>query len=84
PEYGKLLYEPARLILNELEATEEKIFAEDILLDSELKISVPNSFGIKYLCIIFSKFAIDYPIYKLNLNLSDSYINIIDEDFDLV
>ncbi|ABK90163.1 LysR family transcriptional regulator [Francisella tularensis subsp. novicida] len=83
-EYGKLLYEKASLILNELEATEEKIFAEDILIDSELKISAPNSFGIKYLCNIFSKFAIDYPKYKLNINLSDSYINIIDEDFDLV
>ncbi|MBK2357466.1 LysR family transcriptional regulator [Francisella hispaniensis] len=83
-EYGKLLYEKVSLILNELEATEEKIFAEDILIDIELKISAPNSFGTKYLCSIFSKFAIDYPKYKLNINLSDSYVNIIDEDFDLV
>ncbi|MDE4940755.1 LysR family transcriptional regulator, partial [Francisella tularensis subsp. holarctica] len=59
-EYGKLLYEKAILILKELEATEEKIIAEDILIDSELKNSVPNSFGIKYICKIFSKFAIDY------------------------
>lgn len=49
----------------------------------KIRISAPMSLGLKILSEVLSRFASVHPQIRIALNLSDSFIDILEEDFDL-
>lgn len=82
-EFGKLYYERCLIILSEVKATKnlaQQFHEEPCGL---LKISAPMSFGNFSLVPFISHFMKQYPRIEIELNLTDRYINLAKESFDV-
>ena len=64
------------------EAAEETREAQGIT-SGRIRISAPVSLGLKVLPAILSQFAALYPDTHVALSLSDSFVDIVEEDYDL-
>lgn len=64
------------------EAAEETREAQGIT-SGRIRISAPISLGLKVLPAVLSQFAALYPDTRVALGLSDSFVDIVDEDYDL-
>ncbi len=54
------------------------------LISGPIRISAPMSLGIKVLPPILSQFKASYPRAEIALILSDGFVNVVEDDFDLV
>ncbi|WP_415183209.1 LysR family transcriptional regulator [Phaeovulum sp.] len=64
------------------EAANETREAQDII-SGRLRISAPLSLGVKILPAVLSQFAALHPQTDLDVSLSDGFVDIVEEDFDL-
>jgi DNA-binding transcriptional LysR family regulator len=74
----------ANSIFEQWDILEEGLIDANKLPKGKLKISVPVSWGIKVFGKIVSSFSDIYPDINLNIQLDDTYSNLLKDDFDFV
>lgn len=82
-EAGKNYYRQALLILDEVEALNAQIRCEHHTLGGEMKISVPLSFGLLHFAPLLDQFARQHPELKVSVDLSDRYIDLVEQGVEL-
>jgi DNA-binding transcriptional LysR family regulator len=80
---GRLYLERAKPILADLSRAEEAVRQQHDTLKGEIRISAPLSFGLRFLPDAISQFRILYPQVKLKLDLTDRFVDVMSEDFDM-
>ncbi|MFQ0973465.1 LysR family transcriptional regulator [Gilliamella sp. B2717] len=82
--FGKQYYQRCLLILAEIKET--KILAQQFIEEPKgrLRISAPVSYGHYNLIPVISRFMKRYPKLNIDIQLSDRYVDIVKEDYDIV
>lgn len=80
---GVTYLEKSREILDLVEAAETGLDAERLMPRGTLRISLPLSFGQRYLAPLLLEFSGRYPEVALNMDFTDRRTNLIEEGFDL-
>ncbi len=83
-EEGAIYYEQAARALEDLKEAENQINELKSRPRGPLKVSLPQSLGIKYFSDAIARFAAEYPEVELDVNLDDRLVDILGEGFDLV
>lgn len=82
-EDGRRFYEQARRILDELDEAERSLSSEQQRVTGVLRVAAPLSFAIRHLSALFDEFMQRYPEVRLELDLQDRQINVVEEGVDL-
>lgn len=82
-DIGALFYERCVLILGELEQAERAVTAMQSTPTGTLRLSVPVSFGVRFLSPMLAGFMCDHQELDVEVSYSDRVVNIVDEGFDL-
>jgi DNA-binding transcriptional LysR family regulator len=82
-EAGRAYYERCIDVLATISETELQISSLHDVPKGVLKINAPTSFGALYLGSAMAEFMVTYPDVKVELGLSDRFIDPIDEGFDV-
>ncbi|MFQ1019006.1 LysR substrate-binding domain-containing protein [Gilliamella sp. CG13] len=82
--FGKQYYQRCLLILAEIKET--KILAQQFIEEPKgrLRISAPVSYGHYNLIPVIGRFMKRYPKLNIDIQLSDRYVDIVKEDYDIV
>ena len=80
---GHAFYERGALVLEQLEEAERAVMQLQTKPRGRLKVSVPMTFGVRYISPIVAEFLEQYPEIKVELDLSDRKVDLVDEGFDL-
>jgi len=80
---GRLYLERAKAISDDLERTNELVRRQQQSLTGELRVSVPLSLGLRFLPDAVSHFRILYAQVNLKLDLTDRFVDILTENFDM-
>ena len=80
---GRIYLDRAKPIVAELARAEEFVRQQQQTLKGEIRVSVPLSFGLRFLPDAISQFRILYPDVRLKLNLTDRLVNVMGEDYDM-
>lgn len=83
-EEGTLYFERAARALEDLREAEDEINELKSCPRGPLKVSLPQSLGIKYFGDAIASFAAQYPEVELDVNLDDRLVDVAAEGFDLV
>ncbi|OCG09323.1 LysR family transcriptional regulator [Gilliamella apicola] len=83
-EFGKQYYEKCLFILDEVKSS--KTLAQQFIEEPKgrLRISAPVSYGHFNLIFVLSRFMRCYPKVNVDLQLSDRYVDLVKDDFDIV
>jgi DNA-binding transcriptional LysR family regulator len=81
---GRKYYDKAVQILQDLEAADRSVAEHDETPRGLLKVSLPVTFGRLHVAPILRDFLVQYPQMQLDLMLSDSLSNPVEEELDLV
>ena len=81
-EEGAGYYEAVARVLDEVEMAGEQARSRSALAAGSLKVSVPASFGMMWLSSRLPKFLGRYPLVKLDMALSDRFVDLVQEGFD--
>lgn len=82
-EEGRVFYERASRILADLAEAEAEIAERSAVLKGRLKIAAPVSFGAAHLASAVSAFMHAHPAVKIELDMSDARVDLVDEGVDL-
>jgi DNA-binding transcriptional LysR family regulator len=82
-EDGQGYYERVIGILASIEEAESYVTRRNLAPRGTLKITAPTSFGRMHIAPYLGRFAALYPDLSLNLTLSDTFVDIVGEGFDL-
>lgn len=80
---GKLYLERMKPLLAELDRADELIKQQHDTLSGELRLSAPVSFGQIFLPQVLAGFRETYPDVLLNIHLTDRFVDVIEEGFDM-
>ena len=80
---GRVYAESARPILADLARAEDLAREQQQTLKGDLRVSVPLSFGLKFLPDVVSQYRILYPQVRLKLELSDRFVDFAADAFDM-
>ncbi len=80
---GELFLTRCRVILEAIDESEEEISSRGLKASGTLRLTAPVSFGIRHLGPLWSDFLKAYPEVKVDLELSDRVVNLVEEGFDL-
>ncbi len=80
---GQAYFEQCRPILNELDELDAFLQASDESLKGEIKIAAPITYAEMYLIPIISLYAKQNPEVTIKLDLTDRFVNLVDERIDL-
>lgn len=83
-EEGTIYFERARMALEDLKEAEQHIQELKEYPTGKLKISAPMSFGIQFLTKPIAKFAKQYPDVDLEIDFSDRWVDLVEENYDLI
>jgi DNA-binding transcriptional LysR family regulator len=83
-EEGAFYYEPAGRALGDLQEAQEQIYEMKSRPQGPLKVSLPHSLSVKYLGQAIASFAAKYPEVELNISLDERFVDIVNENFDIV
>jgi len=83
-DVGRALYERARGILADLEEAEEAVVATQVTPRGRLRIGAPMDFGRRHLAELLAAFATEHPLVWLDIDLSDRFVDVVGEGFDVV
>ncbi|MEM7595494.1 MAG: LysR family transcriptional regulator [Cyanobacteria bacterium P01_A01_bin.83] len=81
---GRRYYEKVVQILQDVEAANLSVAEQDEIPRGSLRVSLPVAFGRLYIAPLIQDFLKQYPEMKLNLTLSDTLANPVEEELDLV
>ncbi len=82
-EEGAVYYERAARALEDLQEAQEQIYELKSRPRGPLKVSFPQSLGIKYFGEAIASFAAQYPEVDLDVSLDERFVDIVNEGFDL-
>lgn len=80
---GKKFYQHCKIIVSEFEWAKNEFFYDQNYPEGKLKINAPLSYSQERLTDIISNFLEQYPSIQIDLFLTDSFLNIHEENFDL-
>jgi DNA-binding transcriptional LysR family regulator len=80
---GEIFLMRCRAILESIDESEEEISTRGNTASGTLRITAPVSFGIRHLAPLWNDFLNKYPQVKVELELSDRVINLVEEGVDL-
>ncbi|PIT21327.1 hypothetical protein BGI36_06780 [Snodgrassella communis] len=83
-EFGKQYYERCLFILGEIKATKTLAQQYSDEPKGNLKISAPVSYGHFNVIPVISHFMKRYPKMSVDIQLNDRYVNLVQENFDIV
>ncbi len=82
-QMGQSYYEQIRLVLQNLREIDEGLRDQASVAQGLLRISAPVSYGTRCLAHHFAAFGAAYPGITLQINLSDSYVDLVQQGYDL-
>lgn len=82
-EAGKQYSEAVRLPLQTLIEAEENISSDNVGMQGSLRVSIPSGFGRNEVLPSLAKFAQQYPMVRLDIDLSDRYVDLLTDECDL-
>jgi DNA-binding transcriptional LysR family regulator len=83
-ETGRAYYERCKTILDDIEENEEIARQQTSTPHGTLTMSAPTSFGILHLQQALPAYLTQYPEVQISLSLTDRFIDVVAEGFDLV
>jgi DNA-binding transcriptional LysR family regulator len=81
-EAGRELYDRAAQILADGEAVENEAIAHSAAPRGNVRLAAPISFGVLRIAPILPEFLTLYPDVTIDLNLSDTYVDLVGEGYD--
>ena len=82
-EIGLNYYDRAKKVLGDASAADEMVTAMQSTPRGELKISMPVSFGQRYMTHAISRFLSQHPDVSIDTRLNDSFVDLIADGYDL-
>jgi DNA-binding transcriptional LysR family regulator len=82
-ETGKMLYDRALSILEDVAEAEAIASTTAIQPRGRLRVNAPLSFGILHLAPLWPRFAARYPDIELDISLGDRVVDLVEEGYDL-
>jgi DNA-binding transcriptional LysR family regulator len=82
-DVGRSYFEQVSEILDGVTAADDAVRSEAGIPRGQLKISAPMSFGLVIVSKLLPRFAMQYPEIRIDLVMSDSFVDIIEHGFDL-
>lgn len=83
-DVGRAFYERCARALEEIADAEQAVTEASDSPRGTLRVSVPLSFGTRYIAPLVSEFVARYPHLRVEMDFSDRRVHLIDEGFDLV
>jgi|SRR5688572_14200724 len=80
---GASYFETCARLLTEIQEADAAVAARRGDAQGDLKVALPASFGHQHVAPLVPQFVARYPNVRLALSLSDRYVNVIEEGFDL-
>ena len=80
---GRVYYERAQKILGELEELESTVRGLHSEPHGTLRVSAPQDFGRLYLCEAVGAFAAEYPHLRIEFEMTDRKVDVVEEGFDV-
>lgn len=81
---GQAFYDRGVRVLEDLEEAERAVTQLQTTPRGVLRLSVPMTFGTRYVTPLLGEFLIEHPDLTIDLDLSDRKVDLVDEGFDLV
>lgn len=82
-EIGLTYYDRARGVLNDAQAADEIVTAMQSSPRGNLNVSVPVSFGVRFMSPAVAAFLRHYPDVSVNMNLDDRFVDVVAEGYDV-
>ncbi len=82
-EIGANYYDRCRLILADVEEAETQAATSESQPKGILRISLPHSFGLRYVAPLIPEFSKRYPELQLELSFSDRRVDLVEEGIDM-
>lgn len=82
-EDGEIFLDHARLALDTLDAAEAALSNSSAVPHGRLRAAIPGPFGRKHILPFLKEFRQLYPALDLDLNLSDEFVNLVEDGYDL-
>ena len=82
-DVGQSFYQRSRQILEDLSMAEEEVQESEAELRGRLKIAAPITFGVSHLSPVLSEFMHTHPQMRIDLDLDDRKVDLIDGGYDL-
>lgn len=82
-EIGTNYYDRCRLILADVEEAEAQAATSESQPKGILRISLPHSFGLRYIAPLMPEFCKRYPELQLELSFSDRTVDLVEEGIDM-
>ena len=82
-DVGRAFYERARAILDELDAAELAVSNLHSSPRGTLRMSVPMSFGVRYVAPALAEFMNAYPDLEVDIGFVDRTVDLVDEGYDM-
>lgn len=82
-EAGSAFYARCSRILADLEEAEQAVAHLQSAPRGTLRVSLPHSFGVRYLSPLIAEFMVRYPELRVEANFSERRVDLVDEGFDL-
>ncbi|MDG5494789.1 LysR family transcriptional regulator [Niveispirillum sp. BGYR6] len=82
-QVGEGFYQRVSQILEALEEAERSVASQHAAPRGRLKLAAPMSFGIQHLSSAVAEFMERYPEVEVEMELSDRFVDLVDEGFDL-
>lgn len=80
---GRAFFERAGRILADLEEAEQAISDADCALRGRIRVATPLTFGIEHLAPAINAFAEQHPAVRIDLDLNDRQVSLVEEGFDM-
>lgn len=82
-ELGANYYDRCRLILADVEEAEAQVATSESQPRGTLRLSLPHSFGLRYIAPLIPEFCLRYPELQLELDFSDRIVDLVEEGVDM-
>lgn len=81
---GQAFYERCRIILYDIETAEALVHDMSATPRGRLRVSAPVNFGACRLAPLVTRYLAAYPDVEVEVNLTDRYVDVVDEGYDAV
>ena len=80
---GRAYYEQAKPLLEEFQELDASVQTSDQTLQGELRITAPVTYAELHLLPVISRFSAQFPQVRVQLDLNDRFVNLVEERIDL-
>jgi DNA-binding transcriptional LysR family regulator len=80
---GQVYLDRVRPVVADLQRARELVKQQQDTLHGDLRVSVPISFGLRFLPDILDNFATAYPEVRIKIDMTDRFVDLIDEGYDM-